>query len=345
MTELGNRARRILHAAISEYIATGEPVGSRTLARKYGLDLSPASIRNVLSDLEEAGYLAQPHTSAGRVPTSAGFRHFVDALLQVRALSPEDQSRLLSRFGSGTAGSRESLREAGRTLSEMTGAATVVRLPGPEGERLSQLRFLPLRERELLAVIVTRSGAVQNRAVPVSEAIDPATLERIHRFLEGLIAGRTLGEVREAIQEQLARERGRVDAMRMRALELGQAAIGSEASAEVVVEGQSVLIDRPEYADVDKLRGMVRALEDHERLATLLDATMDARGVQIVIGVEAQLLAVDDVGLVAARFDRGDGTAPGTIGVIGPARMDYAKVVPLVELAARSLSRAPDEKS
>lgn len=345
MTELGNRARRILHAAISEYIATGEPVGSRTLARKYGLGLSPASIRNVLADLEEAGLLAQPHTSAGRVPTSAGFRHFVDALLQVRALSAEDQSRLLQRFGTASPGSRESLRETGRALSALTGAAAVLRLPRPDEEQLAQIRFLPLRERELLAVIVTRSGAVQNRAVPVTEAVEPTTLDRIHRFLDGLIAGRTLGEIREAIQEQLTHERGRVDAMRLRALELGQAAVGETAVAEVVVEGQSLLIDRPEYGDVEKLRGMVRALEDHERLATLLDATIEAQGVQIVIGHEAHLLAVEDVGLVAARFDRGDGGPPGSIGVIGPARMDYAKVVPLVELAARSLSRGPDGDS
>ncbi len=181
--QLSYRARKILFAVVSEYIATGEPVGSRRLSKRYGLNLSPATIRNELSDLEDAGCLAQPHTSAGRVPTESGFRVFIDALAQMREVSEVDRAAILARMGALRPGVDDVVREAGRLLASLTGAAALLTRPRTELEPLSQLRFMMLAETSVLAVIVTRSGAIQNRVVALSEPLDPSELERLHNYL------------------------------------------------------------------------------------------------------------------------------------------------------------------
>jgi heat-inducible transcriptional repressor len=344
--ELGYRARKILYAAITEYIATGEPVGSRTLARRYGLALSPATIRNELSDLEEAGFLAQPHTSAGRVPTDRGFRTFVDALVQIREVTSEDRSAVVARMHALRPGVDDVMREAGRLLSSLTGAAAVVVTPRPDEERLAQLRFMPLAPGELLAVLITRSGTVQNRVVRVGRDLDAQELERAHNYLAELLAvGRSLEELRHAIAEQMATERGRYDIEKRRVKELVDAAATrtrDDAREGVIVEGQGLLLDRPEFADVEKLRALVRTFEDKERLLELLDRTLGSGGLQVVIGKETQLGAGgDELSVVSATY-RQAGHASGTVGVIGPTRMDYAKIVPLVGFTARVVGELLD---
>lgn len=344
--ELGFRARKILYAAITEYIATGEPVGSRTLARRYGLALSPATIRNELADLEEAGFLAQPHTSAGRVPTDRGFRTFVDALVQIREVGSEDRSAIVARMQKLRPGIDDVMREAGKLLSTMTGSAAVVVTPRPEDERLSQMRFMPLGHGELLAVLITRSGIVQNRVVRIGREVDASELERVHNYLAELLAvGRSLAELRVAIADEMATERGRYDAQKRRVKELVDAAIArprDEAREGVIVEGQGLLLDRPEFADVEKIRGLVRTFEDKERLLELLDRTLGSGGLQVMIGKETQLgEGVDDLSVVSATY-RQAGFASGTVGVIGPTRMDYGKIVPLVSFTARVVGELLD---
>lgn len=345
--ELGYRARKILYAVVSEYVSTGEPVGSRTLSRRYGLNLSPATIRNVLADLEEWGYLAQPHTSAGRVPTDVGFRIFVDALIEMREVSAEDRAAILARLRSLRPGD-DVAREAGRVLSSLSGAAAVVTPPRPEEEQLAQLRFLPLRPGELLAVIVTRTGVVQNRAVRASGDYDPSELDRLHNYLSEILAGgRTLEQVRASLAEEMDSERGQYDQLRRRARELLDAAVASvEARPSMLIEGQGVLFDRPEFADAEKIRSFLRTFEEKERLLELLDRTLAAGGVQVLIGSEAQLGDVQDISVISASYGRAPAGA-GTLGVIGPTRMDYAKVVPLVGFTARVLSEllAGDEET
>ncbi|MFW6067735.1 MAG: heat-inducible transcriptional repressor HrcA [Myxococcota bacterium] len=338
-SDLNARSRRILYAVLAEYISTGEPVGSRKLARRYGINLSPASIRNVLADLEEAGYLVQPHTSAGRVPTDLGFRVFVDALVQMREVTRDDRQAILSRLESLDPGRDDVMREAGRLLSTLTGAAAVLTAPRLGEERLAQIRFLPLRSGELLVVLVTRSGAVQNRAIAVSEGIDPAELERINNYVNELVADRSLRDVRELVARQTDDERGEYLRLQERASELLDWAerAGDESPVQMVIEGQGVLFDRPEFTDAEKIRGYLRAFEDKERLLVLLDRTLAAGGVQVLIGAEAELEDLSDVSVVATHYGE-NGAGGGSLGVIGPARMDYAKVVPLVGFTAQCLS-------
>jgi len=333
MTELAFRSRRILYAAVTEYIATGEPVGSRKLARRYGLDVSPATIRNELADLEEAGYLTQPHTSAGRVPSDKGFRAFVDALVRVREVQPDDRSALLSRLSRLTPGIDDLPREAGRILSRLTGSASVLHTTRPSEGRVAQLRWLKLRPGQLLAVVVTRSGAVENRVVTVEREPDAAELERLHNYLETLIGERTLSELRDAVA--LASESQR-SVFSERAREVVDATLLAETgSRELVIEGQQLLLGQPDFASVEKMRSVLGALAEQQRLLELLERTMAAGGIQVLIGAEAQLPDTQDLSLITARFGR-DGF--GTLGVIAPTRTDYQKVVPLVGFAANLLT-------
>ncbi|MGK3967923.1 heat-inducible transcriptional repressor HrcA [Sorangium sp. So ce118] len=342
MGDVSNRARKILFAAVTEFIATGDPVGSRTLARKYGLDLSAASIRNVLADLEEAGYLHQPHTSAGRIPTDRALRLFIDALVELRSPSPEQQAELSARFTEIYTVASDPLRETGRYLSELSGAAAVVAAPRAEIRALAQLRFIPTKPGQLLAVLVFADGSVENRFISIDESINEGELTRIHNLLADVIEGRTLGEIRDLFARRLADERLQIDALRRRAFELGSKATADVTRrSEVVIEGQNRLIDLPEYADVDRLRKLMKALEEREELVDLLDRTLAAGAgeVTVFVGSEAGDLGGGQLSLVAAPYME-NGRVAGTVGVLGPTRMDYAKMMPLVDATAAAMSEA-----
>lgn len=345
--ELGYRARRILYAVVSEYIATGEPVGSRRLSKRYGINLSPATIRNELADLEEAGCLAQPHHSAGRVPTEMGFRVFIDALVQLRDVAPEDRSAILARMRQLRPGVDDVLREAGRLLASLTGAAAVVTRPRGEIEQLTQIRFMPLPDGSMLAVIVTRAGAIQNRILPLPEPIDPAELERIHNLLGAIAKDRSLSlaDMREELVRAMATEHDEYQRLRRRAKEMIEAtAAATVRTEEVIIEGQGVLFDRPEFADSEKIRGFLRAFEEKERLLDLLDRTIAAGGVQVLVGSEAKLVEVPDIGLISTSY-RAHGVRAGSLAIVGPTRMDYAKLMPLVGFAAQVTSDVLDRGS
>lgn len=332
-TTLAYRARRILYAVVSEYIASGEPVGSRTLSKRYGLNVSAATIRNELSDLEEAGCLAQPHTSAGRIPTEIGFRIFIDALAQMRDVADADRTAILERMAQLRPGVDDVIREAGRLLASLAGAAALVTRPRPEAEPIAQIRFVPLRERAVLAVIVARSGAVQNRVVELSEPVPEGDLERVHELVGPLVRDKTLDDAVHALASEMARERGAYDRLRFRAKEMLEGAAQADAP-DVVIEGQRVLFDRPEFHDAEKIRSFVRAFEDKERLHVLLERTVLAGGVQVLVGSETQLVEVPDVGVISAQYKSG-GVQAGSVGIIGPTRMDYAKLMPLVAFTAQ----------
>ncbi|MEM1418561.1 MAG: heat-inducible transcriptional repressor HrcA [Myxococcota bacterium] len=344
MQELSYRARRILYATIAEYIATGEPVGSRRLSKRYGINLSPATIRNVLADLEDAGFLAQPHTSAGRVPTDAGFRLFVDALVQMREVTREDRALVLRRLENLAPGA-DLLREASSILSTLTGAAAVVTAPPPDDERLAQLRFMPLRERQLLAVLVTRGGAIQNRVVPLDADVAPPARERINNMLAELVESGALSlrAVHDALAARIEDERGTVAELRAQARDMVDATAQAASSGGDLVIDQGRLFDRPEFLDADKIRRYLRAFDDREHLLALLESTLGAGGVSVLIGSEVSLGTVDDVSVISSRYER-DVQSAGTVAVIGPTRMDYAKVVPLVGYTAQVMSRVLREE-
>jgi heat-inducible transcriptional repressor len=336
--ELSYRAKHILYAVISEFVATGQPVGSRTLSKKAGIDLSPASIRNVLADLDELGYLVQPHTSSGRVPTDKAFRLFIDALMRVQQLSAIDQERIRAHIESVEPG-RDVIRETGRLLSELTGTAAVVVAPRTETATLRALRFVNVGQGELLAVLVMSNGTVQNRFVRVT--ISEPELEPLHNLLDDVIEGRTLRELRDLFARRLTSERVESDSIHRRAFELGGAALSTVTPQqdELVIEGQSKLLEQPEFKDAQGMKQVMDALEAPERLIALIDATITAAaaGAAVVVGSEAGGLGGGQLAIVGAVYND-HGQRAGAIGVIGPTRMDYPKVVPLVAATANAMS-------
>jgi len=336
MPELNHRARQVLYHCVTEYVATGEPVGSRTLAKKSGLDLSPASIRNVLADLEDLGYLRQPHTSAGRVPTDRAFRLFIDALMHVRELATDDEASIRERFASLEPG-QDVMRETGKLLVELTGTAAVIVSPRAETLVLKQLRFLRTGNDEVLAVLVMKNGTVQNRFVTAT--VTEADLQRIHNLLDDVVEGRSLGELRDLFERRLQTERVQQNELRRRAFELGGAAVQEAADSEtdLVIEGQDKLLEKPEFHDADHVRQLVTALDAREKLIKLLDLAMQDKGGHVALGDEVGDLGSGQLAIVGAPYTA-RGQAAGTVGVIGPTRMDYPRVLPLVAATASAMS-------
>ncbi len=330
---LSHRARKILLIAVRDFVSTGEPVASRALAQRHDLDLSPASIRAVFAELEAEGYLSKPHASAGRVPTEKGYRAFAEATVASveRATAPE---ALEHRYSNVEPGLDALMRHAVKVLAELTGSASVVRPPRAESWVLRELRFIWLRPREVLAVIVAASGAAQNRVMRIDDPVPPSELDRVNNLLRERIEGRTLAEVRAALALELEAERAREDHVARRALELGRAALSKTVTDdEVLVEGAAQLIERPEFANLDRTRQLVRTLEDQALLLDLLDRALETPGIQVVIGSPENEMG-SDLSLVAANF------GSGAVGVIGSTRMDYPQVVPLVRHTALRLARA-----
>jgi len=336
MPELSARARQILYHCVTEYVATGEPVGSRTLSKKSSLDLSPASIRNVLADLEELGYLRQPHTSAGRVPTDRAFRLFIDGLMQVRQLTTDDEESIRDRFASIEPG-QNVMRETGKLLSELTGTAAVVLAPRAETLVLHQLRFIRTSSDEVLAVLVMKNGTVQNRFL--SATLTEPELQRIHNLLDDVVEGRSLGDLRELFERRLQSERVQHDDLRRTAFSLGGAAMKEAMGTEtdLVIEGQDRLLDKPEFHDSGPVRRLVTALDAREQLVKLLDLAMGGKGGHVVVGEEVGDIGGGRLAVVGAAYTA-HGQAAGTVAVIGPTRMDYPRVLPLVAATASAMS-------
>ena len=338
---IDERHRRILFAVVTEYIASGKPVGSRRIAKRYAIQLSPATIRNVLADLEDHELLHQPHTSAGRVPTDAGFRFFVDAMATASEISIAHRDALMQRLADLEPGA-DAVRATGQILSRLTGTAAIIAQQPLAEVTLEQLRFIRLAEGRTLAVLVTRSGGVENRVVSTELDIDDHTLERVNNYLREVVDGRTLRSVRDTLAVRLASEQGQYETLRAQAQRMVEATVaGDEAPAQVLIEGQGALFDRPEFGDAGKIRGYLSAFEEKEKLLELLEQTLLAEGVQVFIGSEAALEDIRDISVISSSY-RKDGSSVGSFGLVGPTRMDYRKYVPLVGFAANLLSDVLD---
>jgi heat-inducible transcriptional repressor len=334
---LDERHRRILFAVVTEYIASGKAVSSRRIAKRYAIKLSPATIRNVLVDLEDAELLHQAHTSAGRVPTDAGFRCFVDAMATAGEISDAHRTALIQRLQALEPGA-DAVRETGQLLSRLTGTATIIAQPPVAEATLDQLRFMRLSSGRALAVLVTRSGGVENRVVVTELGIDDHALERVNNYLAELVGGRTLQSVRDVLAVRLATEQGQYRVLRQQAQRMVEATVeGRMERAQVLIEGQGALFDRPEFGDAEKIRGYLNAFEEKQKLLELLEQTLLADGVQVFIGSEAALDGVGDISVISSPY-RKDGASIGSFGIVGPTRMDYRKYVPLVGFAADVLS-------
>jgi heat-inducible transcriptional repressor len=341
---LNHRARKILSAVVHEYLNTGSAVGSRTVTRR-GIDLSPATVRNVMSDLEEAGLLKQPHTSAGRVPTDQGLRFFVDSLLKVRSLNPKEREDLVHRYAIPTADLDTALRDASKVLAELSTHTVVLVTPRPEADVLDHVEFVRLREQQLLAVLVTKSGQVQNKIVSSLAPILPDELERMNNYLNHVLGGLTLEGVVERVRHELTSERIAYQALEKRALELSAQALPAE-PAHMIIEGQARLLenleDTGDAQQLQKMKGLFRALEEKGHLADLLDETSKAPGIRVFIGAETHIDELADFTVVATSYgvaQPDEKVQPlGTLGVIGPTRMNYSKVINLVDFTAQLVS-------
>ncbi len=345
LPDLPRRARKILHAVVAEYLQRGDAVGSRTITRRHEIGLSPATVRNVMSDLEELGLLEQRHTSAGRIPTELGLRLFIQSMLKLRGLSPREKDEIRARVSGPTAD--DMVQNASRLLSEITQHAAIIVAPDPGQARFGHLEFVPMRPGQLLAILVATDGRIENRMVSLSEPIDSARLERIHAYLNQLLAGLTLDHVRERVQRELGDDKHRYDGMVSAALRLGQQAFaGAEPRpADVVVTGQANLVDPETAGDragLDRMRDLLRALEDKSLLVQLLDRTKTADGIQVFLGADTAHAALSESSVVAQAYGP-DERPIGALAVIGPMRMNYGKVMSVVDFTADVLSQMMGE--
>lgn len=339
--ELNNRARKILQAVVGEYLNTGDAVGSRRVTRRHGIDLSPATVRNVMADLEEMGLLEQPHTSAGRVPTGSGLRFFIDSLLRVRGLTTKEKDAIRGMVGAGTADFDEIMQRTSRVLSDITRYAGVVLSPNPARQRLRHIEFVRLGPGRYLCILVTTDGLIENKLVLSDIALDGRQLESIHSYLGQLLEGLTLEEVRERVLEELGKEKNQYDELVAAALRMSVRALdGTATTADVIVSGKANLIDSADAGDEDKIsrmRSLLHALEEKEIIVRLLDQASSAERIQVFLGAESDHAALGDSSVVAVPY--GPEAEPvGAIAVIGPTRMNYGKVMSIVEFTADLVS-------
>ncbi|MFL5306477.1 MAG: heat-inducible transcriptional repressor HrcA [Polyangia bacterium] len=335
--DIGARAKKILHAVVSEYLATGEAVGSQTVTRRYGLDVSAATVRTVMGELEEVGFLRHAHTSGGRLPTERGLRYYVDMLLRVRSLTAGEKDDIRERLAPATGDVPEVMQRTTRMLRELSHLTVVVQAPRPDSDVVQHLEFVQMRDGQLLVVIAAASGQIQNKLIPAEGIISPGDLDRINNFLNGLVSGLTIEQVRARLLEEIAKERTTHDQLVARALRLATAAVPVDPTPEVLVDGQSNLLAGK--ADLERAKLLLRTLEEKDLVVRLLERTLGAPGICVFIGAEANLADLTDVSVVAAPYVA-DGRPLGTVGVIGPSRMNYSRVIPLVDFTAEMIGEA-----
>lgn len=335
--ELDPRARQLLRTLIARHIRDGEPVGSQTLARHAGLDVSAATIRNILADLEEVGLLSAPHTSAGRVPTAQGYRVFVDSLLQLKPLPEIDVARLRSELPSGS-GTQSLLGSASELVSAMTHFVGVVSVPRREQFAFRHIDFVPLDGQRVMAIVVFADHEVQNRIVQTRRNFEPGELERVANYLNANFAGRPLPEIRARLIHDMRDARSEMEALLSQSVELAEQALAPDGD-DMLVAGQTRLIGVQDLADLDRLRDLFEAFARKREILQLLERTVRAPGVQIFIGEETGMAPLEGVSLVTAPYGSG-GRVLGVLGVIGPTRMAYERVIPVVQAAADVLGVA-----
>ncbi len=335
--DLDARARQLLRTLIARYIQDGEPVGSRTLARHSGLDVSAATIRNILADLEDAGLLSSPHTSAGRIPTAQGYRVFVDSLVQMQPLAERDLARLRAELPAGT-GTQALLGNASELLSAMTHFVGVVGAPRREQFAFRHIDFVPLDGRRVLAILVFADNEVQNRVIEPRRAYDPSELERVANYLNAHFAGRPIAEIRATLLRELRAARSEMEGLLAHTVELAEHAL-TPSDDDMVLAGQTRLMAVQDLSDLDRLRELFETFARKREILQLLERTISAPGVRIFIGEETGLAPLDGVSLVAAPY-RVSGQVLGVLGVIGPTRMAYQTVIPVVQAAADALGAA-----
>jgi len=340
LAELDERAREIFRRVVEGYLETGEPVGSRTLS-KGGVHLSPASIRNTMQDLTQLGLLGAPHVSAGRVPTHAGLRLFVDGLMEVGDVAEDDRKAIEARLSAKGRNFEEALNEASAILSGLAGGAGIVVTPVRDAG-VKHVEFVALSADQALAVMVFEDGVVENRIMRLAAGVTPSSLQEASNFMNARLRGHTLAEAGAEIRSELDAARRQLNQAAARLVEDGMAAWsgGEGVDRALIVRGRAnLLADRDTLDDLERVRMLFDDLEQKEQLIGLLDDVREAQGVRIFIGAETRLFSLSGSAVIAAPYMTGRQKVLGAIGVIGPARLNYARVIPLVDYTARVLSQ------
>ena len=339
VAELSERAREVLRLVVEGYVETGEPVGSRALTRRLSETLSPATIRNIMADLQDVGLLYAPHTSAGRLPTDAGLRLFVNGLLEVGNISEEERESIEARCSAVGRSVTEALEQATTLLSGLSRCAGVVMAPKTE-QPLKHIEFVNLGPGRALVVTVTQSGHVENRLIDVPLGMPASAMSEASNYLNARLSGRTFEEARRLILEDLKLKRAELNDLTARVIESGLATWAGEPGSALIVRGQARLLeDITAIEDLERVRGLFDALERGESFVRLLELANGASGVQIFIGADNPLFANTGCSMVVAPFRDSRERILGAIGVIGPTRLNYARIIPLVDYTARTIGR------
>lgn len=339
---LDARAQHLFRVLVQNYIQEGQPVGSRTLARVSDLDVSPATVRNIMSDLEVLGYLHSPHTSAGRVPTDQGYRLFVDTLIEVKPLNNTLVSDLKTKLTDTNVNQKSVVETASSLLSSLTQMAGVVTMPGQERAAFRQIEFLNLSDRRILAILVVDQKEVHNRIIHLDKEYTSSELREAANYLNDILAGRSLQEVRKLLLKELDSVRQDMNDLMRTAITLGEKIFNEDekdASKNYIVEGQTNLMEFEELSSVEKLRGLFDAFNQKKEILHLLDRCICADGVQIFIGNESGYDVFDDCSVVSAPYSINE-DVKGVLAVVGPTRMAYDRVIPIVDVTAKLLSEA-----
>lgn len=336
---LDDRSAAILRELVEIYVQTGEPVGSRTLSRRLPQALSPATIRNVMADLEDAGLLFAPHTSAGRLPTERGLRLFVDGLLQFGALAEEERDAIAARCAAGGRSLQETLGEAGQMLSGLAGAAGLVVAPKREAP-VRHIEFVALGPGRALVVLVTADGQVENRVIEVPAGLPPSALQQASNYLNARLSGRTLDETRGTVAQEIAANRTALDTLTNQVIEAGLGTWSGGSGGSLILRGQAKLLQNLDHVQkVTEIQALFERLEAQETMLRLLDLAQRGEGVQIFIGAESGLFDSAGLSMVVSPFRNGAEKIVGAIGVIGPTRINYGRIIPVVDYTARVIGR------
>ena len=340
VSELNQRSREIFRQVVDAYLETGEPIGSRTLSKRLGMILSPATIRNVMADLEEAGLLFAPHTSAGRLPTEAGLRLFVDGLLEVGNLTDDERNSLEQQcagFGSSVEGL---LEKATTALSGLSGCASLVMAPKTD-KPLRHIELVSLSHGRALVVLVSETGLVENRIIDTPPGTQPSALVEASNFLSARLVGRTVGEARQEILAELEAHEAKLDELTSRVVASGLASwAGGEQGGSLIVRGQANLLDDVQaIGDLEHIRTLFAALETKEMILNMLSQVDRAAGVQIFIGASNKLFRLSGCSMIVSSYQDSREQIVGAVGVIGPTRINYARIIPMVDYTARLVGR------
>lgn len=339
ISELNDRARVIFRLVVENYLGTGVPVASRALSQLPGLNLSSASIRNVMQELEERGLLAAPHTSAGRMPTQIGLRMFVDGMMQATDLSTEER-RAIERKVETNGPIEDALAAASAALSGLSACAGMVLVPKRDPV-MRQFSFVPLGEGQALAILVGEDGSVENRVVDVPPGTHAGQLVEAGNYMTERLAGLTLGQAREQLMREMAQHKTALDSAARALVESGLAVWSSDAAHRpvLIVRGQANLLDAHAADDLERVRQLLDELEGKEEIARLMESAIAASATKIFIGSENKLFSLSGSSVITAPYRSGDGRIVGVVGVIGPTRLNYARVIPMVDFTAQTLSR------